>query len=132
MRSLSGPSSGLADRISLERNTDITLSDERVLRVRSNLPARAKRQLDYLRGYVLSRYAYGEWQSTGLPGASISPPRTTSEVSFSVELASPDFRVLLPRDGTHVAIPAKSIRVDNVGVPIADRPIENYAFELGA
>jgi transglutaminase-like putative cysteine protease len=131
MKSLASSSSGLVGRIALEHDTNITLSDERVLRVRSSQKVQEKQPIDYLRGYVFSRYAYGEWQSTGLPGASVSPPRYSSERSFSVELASPDFLVLLPRDSRHVTIPAKSIRVDNLGVPVVDRPIESYSFELG-
>lgn len=126
-------SSGLADRIHLGYDTNISLTNERVLRIRSKSKLATPRlsRLDYLRGHVLSRYWKGEWQPTGLPGTARPPPRNDSETSFLVELASPDLRVLLPRDSAHVSIPTKMIRVDSVGVPISDRPINTYSFELG-
>lgn len=131
MGSMAHASSGLADRIFLGRDTDISLSDERVLRIRTKVLTGEDRRLDYLRGYVLSRYSKGEWQPTGLPGGARTPSRTSFDTDFSVELVNPDPRVLLPHDSAHVSIPTKTIRVDSVGVPISDRPIDGYSFDLG-
>ncbi len=145
-------SSGLGDHISLDFATNLKLSDERVMRLRAEPRSAADSPVDYLRGFVFARYARGEWLPASWPGSAQSPPArastasgpsgpsppprasTASASTTTVELSASNTRVLLPLDSTNLSISAsaRSVRVDGTGVPIAERPIDGYSFQVGA